>query len=230
MVWEGESMITKYLRLSKLGKYTAWCILFAACLISVKLVSALDSTSISVNGTSIYTLAGGYNSSHGIAGVSFDVGTKTLTLTNASLDNITADDDLIINLVGTNTITSSSPDPAIRSEAGNVTIIGEDEASLVVNASADDGTAIRIGSGKRLTIGDGENLGDLITVSVSRGVNMNTEDTYVVTGNTYNAPEGELGGPPAGDPIQISIGGTLVIDETADPQIISASGEGWTIN
>lgn len=199
------------------------------------MVFALDSTSISVNGTSIYTTAGGYNASHGVAGVTFDVGTKILTLTDATLENISADDDLTINLVGTNTITSSSPDPTILSTAGNVTIIGNN-ASLSVNAFGDDNTAIRIGEGKRLTVGNTGSLNDVVTVTIARGVNMNTQDTYIVGDNVYNyegAPgpgdPGDPDGPPPGEPLQIFVDGFVAIDETADPQITSAEGEGWSI-
>lgn len=106
-------------------KIAALCIMLSLTILSYKMVFALDSTSISVNGTSIYTTAGGYNAGHGVAGVTFDVESKVLTLTNTTLENISADDDLIINLVGTNTITSSSPDPTILSTAGNITIMGD---------------------------------------------------------------------------------------------------------
>ncbi|OQB06247.1 MAG: hypothetical protein BWY19_00402 [bacterium ADurb.Bin212] len=203
--------------------------------VSFRMVSALDSTSITVNGTSIYTQAGGYNSDHGIAGVSFDVPTMTLTLNNADIANISADDDLIIDLVGTNTVVSTSPDPAIRSVAGNVTIKG-DESSLSISAFSADNTAIRIGEGKRLTIGDETSLNDIITVSILSGTNVNTDDTFIVGDNVYNydgAPgpggPGDPEGPPPGDPLQLSIDGTLVIDETAEPPVTSASGEGWSI-
>lgn len=199
--------------------------------ISFRMVSALDSTSITVNGTSIYTQAGGYNAGHGVEGVSFDVPTMTLTLNNANIDNISADDDLIIDLVGINTITSTSPDPAIRSEAGNITIKG-DEASLSISAFSADHTAIRIGEGKRLTIGDEGSLNDVITVSILSGTNLNTADTYIVGDNVYNyegAPDPGEPGPPPGDPLQIFVDGFVAIDETAVPEITSVEGEGWSI-
>ena len=219
-------------RLGKLGRLSVLLMLAAGFLISIKLASALDSTSISVNGTSIYTQAGGYNAGHGIAGVSFDVPTMTLTLNNATIANISADDDLVIDLVGTNTVTSTSPDPAIRSEAGNVTIKGN-EASLSISAFSADNTAIRIGEGKRLTIGDEGSLNDVITVSILSGTNINTADTYIVGDNVYNyegAPDpGDPMGPPPGDPLKIYVDGFMAIDETANPQVTSVSGEGWSI-
>lgn len=59
---------------------------------------------------------------------------------------------------------------------------------------------------------------------------MNCEDTYIVDGNTYNVPAGGgPGDPPPGAPVTISIGDIVVIDETADPQVLSNSGLGWTI-
>jgi hypothetical protein len=59
-------------------------------LLSYKIVFALDSTLIRVNGTEIYSSESGYNAGHGISGVSYDTEAKTLNLTSVSLENIYA--------------------------------------------------------------------------------------------------------------------------------------------
>lgn len=189
---------------------------------------ALDAPiqSLDVNGVNIYNVGGGYNESHGITGVSFDVGTHTLTLNNTNLDRISASGDLDINLVGSNSIMVTTDSSAILAMNGDLTITG-DSASLNISGFSDNQPAITIGVGGRLTIGA---TGTSITVSVPRGLLINCEDTYVVEGNTFNPPATEEPlRPPQGDPIQIFVGDTLVIDETSDPQITSASGNGWEI-
>ncbi len=182
--------------------------------------------SLDVNGVNVFNVTDGYNESHGIAGITFDESTKSLTLTDATLTNIHANGDLDIVIVGTNSVSSSTESSALLAMGGDLTVTG-DEATLSISALASDQPAISIGAGGRLTIGA---VGTVITVTVTQGILNNCEDTYIADGNTFNSPES--GGPvepPAGDPLQISIDGTLVIDETADPQVTSASGEGWSI-
>ncbi len=191
-------------------------------------VIALDAPlqSLDVNGTNIYNVGGGYNAGHGIAGISFDVETHTLTMNNAIVQTISASGDLDIHLVGTNNITAITDSSALLAMGGDITITG-DQATLTVSSVGVGQPAITIGVGGRLTIGA---AGTVITVTVSQGILVNCEDTYVVEGNTFTPPISEgPGGPPPGDPIQIYIGGNLVIDETANPQVTSASGSGWSI-
>ncbi len=191
-------------------------------------IIALDAPlqSLDVNGTNIYNVTDGYNESHGIAGITFNESTHTLTMTNATVNNIVASGDLDIVIVGTNTISSLTESSALLAMGGDLTITG-DESTLSIAAIANNQPAISIGAGGRLTIGA---TGTSITVTVSQGILNNCEDTYIVDGNTFNSPSiDDPMGPPEGDPLQISIDGTLVIDETADPQITSANGEGWSI-
>lgn len=214
-------------RLIMLVTFVAFMILGAA---SFRMVSALDSTSITVNGTSIYTQAEGYNESHGISGVTYNTETKVLNLTSASLESIYANGDLTINLSGNNAIDAVTSNIALEAR-GNLIIKGSNGSSLNIMAMTADDRAIEMAADSTLTVGDAGNLENLITVSIQRGRNVNTVDhTTVVAGNTYNYnPPGDGGEPPAGDPLQINIDGSAVIDETADPQVTSASGEGWSI-
>ena len=223
----------KYLRLGKLGKFAILAMLLVACLLSVKFVSALDSTVVRVNGTIIYETPGGYNASHGISGVTFDTEAKTLNLTSASLESIYANGDLTINITNNNAIDAVTSNIAVEVR-GNLTVIGANGSALNVSAMSADDRAIEISAGSTLTVGDAGNLGNLITVNIQRGRNVNTVDhTTIVAGNTYNytppAGGGDPEGPPAGDPLQIFVDGFVAIDETADPQITSVSGEGWSI-
>jgi len=205
--------------------------LFILLLILIAPISpiiALDAPlqSLDVNGVNVFNVTDGYNASHGIAGITFDADTKVLTLTDATLTNIHANGDLDIVIVGTNSVSSSTESSAFLAMGGDLTITG-DAATLSISALASDQPAISIGAGGRLTIGE---AGTVITVTVTQGILNNCEDTYVVDGNTFNSPDsGDPMEPPAGDPLQISIDGTLVIDETADPQVTSASGTGWSI-
>ena len=210
----------------KLKSIVAILLTFMFVFAPLSQVLALDLDNVWVNGTLIYSVTSGYNDEHGIEGVTFDVGATTLNLTDAILENIQAQGDLIINLAGTNTITSTSPDPAIFIEDGSLTFIGDD-AAITIQAYTDDHTAIRIGEDKRLTIGDEENLSNSIIVTIANGSNINTEDTYVVAGNTYNytAPGG---GPDPGDlDLQVSIGDLLIIDEAND--VSSYDGDGFVV-
>ena len=182
--------------------------------------------SLDVNGVNVFNVTDGYNESHGIAGITFDEGTKILTMTHANVNSVHANGDLDIVLVGNNTIDALTDSAALLAMGGDLTITG-DAATLSITAFASDQPAISIGAGGRLTIGA---TGTVITVTVTEGILNNCEDTYVVDGNTFNSPDsGDPMGPPPGDPLQISIDGTLVIDETADPQVTSASGTGWSI-
>jgi len=182
--------------------------------------------SLDVNGVNVFNAIDGYNESHGIAGITFDEGTKILTMTHANVNSVHANGDLDIVLVGNNTIDALTDSAALLAMGGDLTITG-DAATLSITAFASNQPAISIGAGGRLTIGA---EGTVITVTVTEGILNNCEDTYIVDGNTFNSPDS--GGPmepPAGDPLQISIDGALVIDETADPQVTSASGTGWSI-
>lgn len=182
--------------------------------------------SLDVNGVNVFNATDGYNESHGIAGITFDEGTKILTMTHANVNSVHANGDLDIVLVGNNTIDALTDSAALLAMGGDLTITG-DSANLSITAFASNQPAISIGAGGRLTIGA---EGTVITVTVTEGILNNCEDTYIVDGNTFNSPDS--GGPmepPAGDPLQISIDGALVIDETADPQVTSASGTGWSI-
>ena len=182
--------------------------------------------SLDVNGVNVFNVTDGYNESHGIAGITFDEGTKILTMTHANVNSVHANGDLDIVLVGNNTIDALTDSAALLAMGGDLTITG-DAATLSITAFSSNQPAISIGAGGRLTIGA---TGTVITVTVTQGILNNCEDTYVVDGNTFNSPDsGDPMGPPPGDPLQISIDGTLVIDETADPQVTSASGTGWSI-
>ncbi len=194
----------------------------------IKAILAIDAPiqSLDVNGVNIFNIGGGYNSSHGIAGISFDVPTHTLTMNNAAVNNISASGDLDILIIGDNSVIPSTESTAIIAMGGDLTITG-DNATLDITAFSASQIAITIGAGGRLTIGE---AGKAVEVTVTQGLLNNCEDTYVVDGNTFNTPDsGEPVGPPAGDPLQILIGGDLVIDETAEPQITSATGTGWSI-
>lgn len=203
-------------------------ILLLILIAPISSIIALDAPlqSLDVNGVNVFNVTDGYNASHGIAGITFDEPTKVLTLTDATLTNIHANGDLDIVIVGTNSVSSSTESSALLAMGGDLIITG-DAATLSISALASDQPAISIGAGGRLTIGE---AGTVITVTVTQGILNNCEDTYVVDGNTFNSPDS--GGPiepPAGDPLQISIDGTLVIDETTDPQVTSASGTGWSV-
>jgi len=215
-------------KFSKLRVFSSLVLVLSLVFAPLKPLFALDAPiqSLDVNGVNIYNLGGGYNDAHGIAGISFDVASHTLTMNNASVERIHSSGDLDINLVGTNSITATTDSSALLAMGGDLTITG-DLASLTISALASNQPAITIGAGGRLTIGA---AGTAITVTVAQGVLMNCEDTFIVDGNTFNTPIPEgPGGPPPGAPIQISVGDSVVIDETSDPQVTSASGIGWTI-
>jgi len=183
-------------------------------------------TSLDVNGTNIYNQVDGYNSSHGIENIFFDIDTKVLTLNNASLNNISASGSLEIEIIGVNSVHPSTDTTAILAMGGDLKITGN-SSSLNVTAFNSSQIALSIGAGGRLTIGS---TGEVITVTVAQGILNNCEDTFVVEGNTLNLPEaGDPPGPLPQDPLQIYVDGSIVIDETADPQITSASGTGWEI-
>lgn len=215
-------------KLSKLKVFSSFLLLLSLLFTPLTPLFALDAPvqSIDVNGVNIFNLGGGYNTGHGIAGITYDVDTHILTMNNASVERIHSSGDLDINLLGTNSITATTDSSALLAMGGDLTITG-DSASLTVSALASNQPAITIGTGGRLTIGA---TGTAITVTVAQGVLMNCQDTFIVDGNTFNTPIPEgPGDPPPGEPIQISVDGSVVIDETSDPQITSASGDGWSI-
>lgn len=213
-------------------KLVAWIGILALLTLSAKIVFAVEPTIVRVNGTLIYESPGGYNAEHGISGVTFDAETKTLNLTSSSLESIYANGDLTLNLSGNNAIDAIASNIALEVR-GNLNIKGSNGSSLNIMAMTADDRAIELAADSTLTIGDAGNLENLITVSIQRGRNVNTVDhTTVVDGNTYNytAPgDGGPEGPPPGEPLQIFVDGFVAIDETADPQITSAEGEGWSI-
>ncbi len=211
----------------KLKAIASALLMLSMLLMPVKGVLALDAPlqSLDINGVRIYTTVGGYNAGHGISGVTFDDVSKVLTLTNATLERIHASGDLDILLVGTNTVTATTDSSALLAMGGDITITG-DSADLTISALDSASPAISIGDGGRLTIGD---VGTVITVTVSQGFLVNCDDIYIVDGNTFNTPGGGDPPPPPATPTIISIGDTVVIDETADPQVLSNSGTGWTI-
>lgn len=192
---------------------------------------AVNSTIVKVNDTIIYDSgAGGYNSSHGITGVTFDVENNTLTLNNASIDNIYANADLTINLKGTNTVNNEVEGVRAIEARENLIIKGDNGATLDIDSND---IAIEVGAEKRLTIGDESNPTNAITVTIAEGNrNIHTNDTVVVLGSTYSftTPGGPGGGDPLpATPFKLLINGEVLIDETTDPQITEATGEGYTI-
>lgn len=219
-------MNSKYLATLRLISSLFITLLILIAPISSILALEAPLQSLDVNGVNVFNVTDGYNESHGIAGITFDEGTKILTMTHANVNSVHANGDLDIVLVGNNTIDALTDSAALLAMGGDLTITG-DAATLSITAFASNQPAISIGAGGRLTIGA---EGTVITVTVTEGILNNCEDTYIVDGNTFNSPDS--GGPmepPAGDPLQISIDGALVIDETADPQVTSASGTGWSI-
>lgn len=218
-----------------LNKFIAWVGILSLLVMSINFVFASDPTMVKVNGTTIYESPGGYNSEHGISGVTFDTDTKTLNLTSTSLESIYSNGDLTINLSGNIAVDAVTSNIAVEAR-GNLTVKGSNGSSLNIMAMSADDRAIELAADSTLTIGDATDLENLITVSIQRGRNVNTEgNTVVVEGNTYNytpsggGDPGDPGLPPAGDPLQIYVDGFVVIDEMADPQITSFEGEGWSI-
>lgn len=215
-------------KLARFRVFLSFLLLFSFLFAPLTPLFALDAPiqSLDVNGVNIFNTEGGYNAGHGITGISYHVDTHTLTMNNANVERISSSGDLDINIVGTNTITATTDSSALLAMGGDITITG-DAATLTITALASNHPAITIGAGGRLTIGA---TGTAITVTVSQGILMNCEDTFIVEGNTFNTPISEgPGGPPPGEPLQLAIGSITVIDETSDPQITSASGEGWSI-
>jgi len=233
----------KNYKIRKIGLYLVIGAFLVLSIWPLNKTFALDSSRVNVNGITIYdsedpafTATNGYNSSHGVDGVSFDTVGKTLNLTSSITRNIYANGDLTIKLSGNNAIDTETAGSISIETRGNLTIIGSNGSALYVNATSDDDRAIEIMSGSQLTIGDASSPENLITVSVNRGRNVNTVgSTTVVSGNTYNYTAPGPGGsgdplPPPGDPVKISIGGVLVIDESAETPILSASGDNWEIS
>lgn len=236
-------MVIKYSKkkLFSIGKIILCATLLIVGLININKVTAADASVVKVNGTFIfdssnpvYDANNGYNTAHGISGVSYNTTNKTLDLTSASIESIYANGDLTINVTNNNAIDAVTSQIAVEAR-GNLTVIGADGASLNIAAMTADDRAIEISTGSTLTVG-ASGSSDSITLGIQRGRNVNTVDhTVVVDGNTYNytAPGGGGGGPvgpPAMDPLTLSIGGVVVIDETATPQVTSASGTGWSIS
>lgn len=220
-------------KFSKFKKVVSLAVLLSLLALSFRMVFALESTVVRVNGTIIYESPGGYNSEHGISGVTYNTETKTLGLSGASLESIYANGDLNIGLSGNTAIDAVTSNIALEAR-GNLNITGANGSSLNIMAMSADDRAIEIATDSTLTIGDAGNLENLITVSIQRGRNVNTVDhTTVIEGNTYNytppAGGGDPGDLPAGDPLQIYVDGFIAIDETSDPQVTSVEGEGWSI-
>lgn len=195
------------------------------------IVKGFNDIIVKVNDTIIYDgMNGGYNEEHGISGVSFDEEYNALILNNASISSIYSSKDLIISLEGINTINNSIESTRAIESRGNLIIKGSNGSTLTIDSND---IAIEIGPDKRLTIGDEENLSNLITVTIEEGNrNINTNDTYVVTGSTYNFTEPGGGPGPGGEPMapfKLYIDGSLLINETAEPPVVSATGEGYEI-
>ena len=228
-------------KLFSVGKIILCATLLIVGLININKVTAADASAVKVNGTFIfdssnpvYDASDGYNADHGISGVSYNTTNKTLDLTSASIKSIWANGDLTINVTNNNAVDADTSNIAVEVQ-GNLTVVGTTGASLNITAMTADDRAIEISSGSTLTIGDTPNENS-IAVRIQSGRNVNTVDhTVVVAGNTYNytAPGGgggDPGGPPAMDPLTLSIGGVKVIDETVEPKVTSASGTGWSIS
>lgn len=235
-------MVIKYskMKLIDIGKLILCVALVVIGLLNINKVIATDASVVKVNGVFIFDSSdpafdanNGYNEAHGISGVSFNTTNKTLDLTSASIESIYANGDLTINITNNNAVDAVTSSIAVEAR-GSLKVIGNNGASLNISAMSADDRAIEISAGSTLTVGGASSLEDLITLSIQRGRNVNTVDnTVVVAGNTYNytAPGGGGPvGPPAGDPLTISIDGVTVIDETANPKVTSASGEGWSIS
>lgn len=229
-------MVIKYStkRIFNISKIVLCAALAMIGLFNINKVIAADASIVKVNGVTIYE-DGSYNSSHGISGVSYNTTQKTLDLSSASLESIYANGDLTINIANNNAVDAATSQIAVEAR-GNLTVIGANGSSLNIAAKSADDRAIEISAGSTLTVGKPA-VSDFVTLNIQRGRNVNTVDnTVIVDGNTYNytAPGGGGGGepigPPAGDPLSLSIGGLVVIDETADPQVTSASGAGWNIS
>ncbi len=91
--------------------------------------------SLDVNGVNVFNATDGYNESHGIAGITFDEGTKILTMTHANVNSVHANGDLDIVLVGNNTIDALTDSAALLAMGGDLTITG-DSANLSITAFA----------------------------------------------------------------------------------------------
>lgn len=190
---------------------------------------------VKVNDTIIFDkMDGGYKADHGISGVTFDETTNTLTLNNASISSIYSSDDLIIKLVGANVVNCTVTDMRAVEVRNSLTIIGSSSDTIATLSINSTDVAIEIGAEKRLTIGDETNPSSLVTVTIQEGNrNINTTDTYIVSGGAaiynFTEPGGGPGGPSMMTPFKIKVNGTLLIDETADPIIDSATGTGYEI-
>ncbi|NCU31103.1 hypothetical protein EOM57_04840 [Candidatus Saccharibacteria bacterium] len=218
-------------------------------IININKALATDVSIVKVNGTFIfdssnpdYDASDGYNSSHGISGVSYNTDNKTLDLTSASIESIYANGDLTINVTNNNAVDAVTSNIAVE-VSGNLTVIGSNDSSLNIAAMSADDRAIEIAPGAQLTVGNEADPTEVITVSIQRGRNVNTEHTSVFGDNTYNytAPGaggpggGDPGhggpmGPPPGAPIKIYVGGVLAIDETVEPKKVTGSGDNWSIS
>lgn len=190
-------------------------------------IIAISTLIIKVNDNIFIVDNGEYNESHGVSGVSYDSLTETLTLTNVNIENIYCNSNLKIKLEGTNVINNIDGFRAIEAR-GNINITGDEG---ILNISTND-VAIEIGAGCRLTIGDEVNLDQHITVNLENGRNINTTDTYIVEGSTYNLPADEEEPGPEADskPFKLYIDDVLVIDETAEPKIEAGEGTGYTVD
>lgn len=238
-------MVIKYTKkkLFNIGKIILCATLLIVGLINVNNVTALSASMVKVNGifvldsdNPVYEATNGYNPDHGIMGVSYNTTNNTLDLTSASIESIYANGDLTINVTNNNAVDAVTSNIAVEAR-GDLKVIGSNGSSLNIAAMSTDDRAIEISAGSTLTVGDSSSPENLISLNIQRGRNVNTVgNTVVVAGNTYNYTEPGPGGPGGpgeplpGMPLTLSIGGTVVIDETADPQITSDSGPGWSIS
>ncbi len=129
----------------------------------------------------------------------FDAQTGTLTLYNYSGGSIVVNDallnDLTVNLIGNNSITTTGFQAGIKSRCGTITITSSSEGTLEINATAssDDVAGIMSGYGNEtrgsVVIGGSAN----VTVSVTNNATVLTDKAYgiyaysaaSITGDAY---------------------------------------------
>jgi len=180
-----------------------------------------------------FTATGGYNADHNIEGIGYDVANHYLEMTSASVQSITADGDLVINLDQSNTI--QAVDELTLKVIGNLKIIGSHNSSLSISALSPENYAIEIDNLNQLTVGDAANSDRTVTVQVTQGIapQPEAENVLVIEGSFYTNGSGmvEVDPEPESQPLVLHIGSTLVIDESGEePHIKASSGEGWNIS
>lgn len=230
-------MIKSFKSLRHIGLFAFITMFLIAMIIPITNTFAAISSRVVVNGTVIYDSSDpaysandGYNITHGVSGVSYNTSTNILNLTSTTLESIYANGDLTINLNLNNAIDATTSNIALEAR-GNLTIIGSNGSSLNVSAMTSDDRAIEIASGSTLTIGNYSSPSDIITVSIQRG-SVNAPTISSIGDNVWNYSPPISGPGPSipSEPLTLSIGGSVVIDETAVPEVTSASGEGWSIS